>query len=166
MALADAVTLIGLFFGIASIFLSLNGLFVYAAVAILFGLILDALDGYVARAMKRTGEFGVQLDSLSDAVVFGVAVAIFGYAIGLSSLLSMAILAFFVACGLLRLARFNITKNTTKGEYFEGLPIPANTVIPFLFLALRYFAINIEYMLVIYLISAMLMISGIRVKKI
>jgi len=151
--------------GIIAIFLALRSEFLYSAVLIVFAVAIDGLDGKVARSTKRKGNFGVELDSLSDLLVFGGAVAIFGYAAGLTSYISMIILGFFVVAGALRLARFNITKDTTKGKYFEGTPIPLNAIIPVIYLVIAYFSLSVYYLLIPYLILAITMISSFRVKK-
>lgn len=100
-----------------------------AAIAIIFGIICDMLDGRVARLTRTQSEFGVQLDSLADLVSFGAAPAILLYHWGLSELgivgIGAAIL--YTICGALRLARFNVIANQHKGvmKFFTGLPIPA-----------------------------------------
>lgn len=99
-----------------------------AAGLIALSMILDGCDGRVARATKTQSEFGVQLDSLADAIAFGVAPAFLVYRWGLESMgIAGMIIAFlFAACGIMRLARFNVLAATHQGssEFFTGLPIP------------------------------------------
>ena len=97
-------------------------------------LICNVLDGYVARWRKRTSRLGADLDSLADAVSFGVAPAVMGYTLGLRGFWDMAILIYFVSCGISRLARFNVTRldlvnDAGKVRYFEGTPIPSSLAI-------------------------------------
>ena len=96
--------------------------------------VLDALDGYVARAFHRKSPYGGDLDSLADIVSFGVAPATVGYTLGLNGGWDMVVLAVFVGCGISRLARFNVTAEllaTDRGKvsHFEGTPIPTTLVI-------------------------------------
>ena len=165
MDVADLVTLVGTVMGIFAIFLALQGQLLYSAILIVLAVLVDGLDGRVARATKRTGNFGVELDSLSDFLVFGGAVAIFGYAAGLTSIVGMLVLALFIVCGGLRLARFNITKDTTKGKYFEGTPIPLNAIIPIIYLIMVELSIAVEYLIPVYFVLAITMISSFHVKK-
>lgn len=100
-----------------------------AALAILFGMLLDGLDGRVARLTRTQSAFGVQLDSLADVITFGAAPALLVWKWGLHTLGPIGILLswIYVACGALRLARFNVLEmRGAKGasSYFVGLPIP------------------------------------------
>ena len=96
-----------------------------AGVMILFAAVFDAMDGAVARLTKTASKFGIQLDSLCDAVSFGFAPAILLYAWGLSALggLGLAGAFFFALCGVFRLARFNTKADGTKSAYTEGITI-------------------------------------------
>ncbi len=116
-----------LFCGFYSIISSLKGNFVLAAYLILIATLFDMMDGRVARLIKGVSDFGKQYDSLSDLVSFGVAPSVLIY---MSYLLDVPrlgwLVAFlFVACGALRLARFNIIDSSRDPRYFIGLPIPA-----------------------------------------
>lgn len=116
-----------LFFGFFSIIKSLQGDFMWASSAILLASVFDMLDGRVARLTGGTSEFGVQYDSLCDLVSFGVAPAFIMYKAGLDDLGRMGwIICFlFLACGALRLARFNVQSSIGKASGdFIGLPIP------------------------------------------
>ena len=95
----------------------------------------DWLDGTVARARDEHSVLGRELDSLADVISFGVAPAVLGFTLGMRGGWDMLILAYFVVCGVSRLARFNVTASTLtdsgtgKVKYFEGTPIPTSIVI-------------------------------------
>ncbi len=116
-----------LFLGFWAIVRTLHGQYAEAAPLIFWAILLDVLDGRLARMTGTTSEFGAELDSLSDVVSFGVAPALLAYSWGFTSLPRVGwLVAFlFVACGALRLARFNVQKTSVDGRYFVGLPIPA-----------------------------------------
>ncbi|GIM46093.1 CDP-diacylglycerol--serine O-phosphatidyltransferase [Collibacillus ludicampi] len=124
-ALPSVFTLGNLFLGIISIILAFQGRQTYAALVVIIGMLLDGLDGRVARMLNAQSDFGKELDSLSDVISFGVAPAFIMYGVILSSLgwVGMVITALFPICGALRLARFNVMTGTTN--YFVGLPITA-----------------------------------------
>jgi CDP-diacylglycerol--serine O-phosphatidyltransferase len=135
--LPNLITTGNLFFGFFSIIKSMNGQFGWAAAAIFLAAIFDVLDGRVARLTKGTSEFGVQYDSLCDCVSFGVAPAFLMHQYGLLELGRMGWVAcfMFMACGALRLARFNVLSAIGKASGdFTGLPIPmaAITVASFI----------------------------------
>lgn len=116
-----------LFSGLFAILAVLKGHYLAAAVAILVALIFDMLDGKSARWTNSTSQFGVEYDSLADLVAFGVApgLLIYGWALSTYDMLGPAVMFAFVACGALRLARFNVMTATSESKYFTGLPIPA-----------------------------------------
>lgn len=125
--LPNLITTGNLFFGFFSIVKCLQGDFEWAASAILLAAVFDVLDGRVARMTGGTSEFGVQYDSLCDLVSFGLAPAFLMYQAGLSSLgrPGWIICFLFLACGALRLARFNVQSAIGKASGdFTGLPIP------------------------------------------
>jgi CDP-diacylglycerol---serine O-phosphatidyltransferase len=111
------------FFGIIS---AINGKFEVAAVAILASCVFDILDGKVARLTRATSRFGVEYDSLADLVSFGVAPGLLMYLWALKPYGRVGWLAAFVfmACGALRLARFNVQVEVVSKKFFVGLPIP------------------------------------------
>jgi len=117
-----------LFSGLASILFIFGGNFEAAAIAILVAIVFDTLDGTSARLMKSTSQFGLQYDSLGDVVSFGVAPGLLMYMWALSppKMLGAAVMFAFVACGALRLARYNVmaTSSAGEGKPFTGLPIP------------------------------------------
>jgi len=141
MHLADLITMMNGMCGVMSIFSSLRYCLgdptsmdnVWIALVFLpFGFFFDAFDGKVARWRQKSSLMGQELDSLADLVTFGVAPAMVAFSIGLRSPIDTAGLTFFVLCGLLRLARFNVTVSvvpkdaTGKTKYFEGTPIPTS----------------------------------------
>lgn len=116
-----------LFLGFWAIVRTFHGQYAEAAPLIFWAILLDVLDGRIARMTGTTSEFGAELDSLADVVSFGVAPALLGYSWGFATLPRVGwLVAFlFVVCGALRLARFNVQKSSVDGRYFVGLPIPA-----------------------------------------
>ena len=120
-----------MFSGFYAMTSAINGNFETAAVAIFVAMILDGLDGRVARLTNTQSEFGVQYDSLSDMVSFGVAPGLVMYLWVLSSMGKFGLFAAFVhtAGGALRLARFNTQVTTADKRYFQGLPSPAAAAI-------------------------------------
>ncbi|GHT36479.1 CDP-diacylglycerol--serine O-phosphatidyltransferase [Endomicrobiia bacterium] len=115
--------------GCLSILASIDGDFSKAAWLIILAIAFDALDGRVARITKTTSEFGVQLDSLSDLVSFGIAPSVMMYQLVLNSIgkVGITIAILFVLCSALRLAKFNIaTKGGAMYSCFMGLPVPAS----------------------------------------
>lgn len=97
-------------------------------------LVLDVLDGRIARWRRRHSLMGRELDSLADVISFGVAPAVMAYGAGMQGLWDQVILVYFVACGVSRLARFNVTADTLaagadKVKYFEGTPIPTSILL-------------------------------------
>jgi CDP-diacylglycerol--serine O-phosphatidyltransferase len=140
-ALADVITLLNASAGTTAIFLSLNYLatqdarFMWTAFGLLpLALIFDFLDGAVARWRHKKSRLGADLDSLSDIVSFGVAPTVVAYTLGMRGGLDMIFLVIFVACGISRLARYNVTADQLSGgsgkvEYYEGTPIPTSIVL-------------------------------------
>ena len=158
-----------LFCGFYAIIAAFNENYLHAAVAIAIAVIFDGIDGKVARLTKTTSRFGVEYDSLSDLVAFGVAPAILVFAWALRPYGKFGWLAAFlyVACGALRLARFNVQVDTVESRYFRGLPTPgaAGFIVATVFLLYRLDVqgevTNLFILLMIYLL-AFLMVSNIR----
>ena len=101
---------------------------------IALALVLDVLDGNVARWRHETSVLGRELDSLADVISFGVAPAVLAYAAGMQSFWDRTALIYFVACGVSRLARYNVTAEKLAGEsgkvkYYEGTPIPTSLLL-------------------------------------
>lgn len=156
--LADVATLMNASAGLLAVFYSITGKFATAAVFILLAVVLDFLDGRVARALKQSSSLGKELDSLADTISFGIAPAVFGFMLSDKGAIITIILIVFVLCGILRLARFNVTYI----KYFEGMPITVNGI---LFPLIYFIKIPFCYFPYIYLLSAILMISAIKIKK-
>lgn len=143
--------------------------FFYASVAILLASVFDVLDGKIARLSGSTSKFGVQFDSLSDLVSFGVAPALLAFSWALRPYGKFGWLAafLFVACGALRLARFNVQSSSGEVKYFKGLPIPAAalmialTILLYLRLIETGLVKDIVILVMIYIL-AFLMVSNIR----
>ena len=125
--LPSLFTLANLFCGYACVVYSMRGEFATAAPLIGIAVVLDMLDGRIARMTGTASEFGVQLDSMADVVSFGMAPAILAFAWGLSPLgrLGWAAAFLFVTAAALRLARFNVQAATGDKRYFVGMPSPA-----------------------------------------
>ena len=112
-----------------------NVLHIYFACALVLGaLVFDILDGRIARWRQKTSAMGRELDSLADVISFGVAPAVIAYACGMQGMYDRIVLGFFVACGVSRLARYNVTAEALSDEagkvkYFEGTPIPSSILL-------------------------------------
>ncbi|XEC97769.1 CDP-diacylglycerol--serine O-phosphatidyltransferase [Paenibacillus tarimensis] len=151
-----------LFLGIVAIILVFNENPEYAAMMVIIAMLLDGLDGRVARALNAQSEFGKELDSLSDVISFGVAPAFIMYVVAFQELNPAAawiVTALFPICGALRLARFNVIAGTPG--YFIGLPIPAAGGV-LCTLALFYQDIPVAVLLVSTLALSYLMVSNIK----
>lgn len=106
----------------------------FACGLVLAALLFDIFDGRVARWRQKSSELGRELDSLADVISFGVAPAMIGYGLGMQGLFDRVILGYFVACGVSRLARYNVTAETLsagagKVSHFEGTPIPTSFLL-------------------------------------
>ncbi len=156
------------FAGVVAVIASINGSFSRALLFIFISLILDGLDGRVARLTNTTSKFGVEFDSLSDLVAFGVAPAVYFYTAVGHNFGKMGILvsALFVVFGAIRLARFNITTGTYEPNIFIGLPIPITALCLALWVTfyLHYGAVKgVGVILLLFaLLLAFLMVSNIR----
>lgn len=126
--LPNLITTASLFCAFAALIWVSRGMFDTAAVAIFFAALLDGIDGKIARLTNTSSQFGVEYDSLADLVAFGVAPAFLLFSWQLSGFgrYGLAVCFIFVACGAMRLARFNIsTSSGASKKFFVGLPIPA-----------------------------------------
>ena len=147
--LADLFTIANGFCGVAAVFQAMTYLATYrrhhlyvAALLVPLALVMDVLDGRIARWRHQASEMGRELDSLADVISFGVAPAAIGFAAGLDRALDQLALMYFVGCGVSRLARYNITaddlsRGADKVTYFEGTPIPTS-VVPLALLMLAF----------------------------
>jgi len=160
-----------LFCGFYSIICSLKGNFLAAAYLILAAGIFDLVDGRVARLVKGVSEFGKEYDSLADLVSFGVAPALLTYLCNLIFVPRIGWLAAFllVACGALRLARFNVIQSSKDPRFFVGLPIPiaaATIATGYLFAKEIGLNINSTYLFVILVpVVSFLMVSAVSYKS-
>jgi CDP-diacylglycerol--serine O-phosphatidyltransferase len=139
--LADWFTLGNAICGTAAIFSTISYVqtgvvrHVYFACAlVLAALVFDIVDGRVARWREKSSVMGRELDSLADVISFGVAPAMIGYGLGMQGLFDRIILGYFVACGVSRLARYNVTAEALsvgagKVTFFEGTPIPTSFLL-------------------------------------
>jgi CDP-diacylglycerol--serine O-phosphatidyltransferase len=160
----------GLFAGFFAIVQAMNGNFEYAPLAVFIAMIMDTLDGRVARWTHTESDFGAEYDSLVDVVSFGLAPALVMYEWALSGMGKLGWLAAFVyaACGALRLARFNTQLASQDKRYFQGLPIPAAAAVVMAFVWVLYSygvpgkEISILALLVTVLAGVLMVILGCR----
>lgn len=149
-------------------------------------LVLDFADGRVARWRRKSSLLGADLDSLADVISFGLAPAAIGFAAGLRGELDVVILLYFVACGISRLARFNVTASALADEagkvkYFEGTPIPTSVGIVIVLGVLHFqgllgeriwlgrwdvAGLTLHPLTILYALSGSAMISTVRIPKI
>lgn len=139
--LADFITLVNAVSGVSSIFACLeyavsgSQRYLWTAIALIpLAALADFMDGRVARRSRRTSSLGGDLDSLADLISFGVAPAALAFVVGMNGGWDWLVLAYFVCCGLSRLARYNVTASALSDEsgkvkYFEGTPIPTSLVL-------------------------------------
>lgn len=124
--LPNLLTTLNMFFGFFAIIYAIKGDFLFSSYAIVAAAVFDLLDGRVARLTHSTSQFGAEYDSLCDLISFGLAPAIllFLWALQPFGRIGWVAAFIYVACGALRLARFNVQKNIIEKSYFQGLPIP------------------------------------------
>lgn len=169
--LPSLMTLGNMFCGYACVIYAMRGEFAVAAPFIGVAMVLDTLDGRIARMTGTTSDFGVQFDSLADVISFGIAPAILTFSWGLTSLGNWGWAAGFVyvTAAAMRLARFNIQAGSTDKRYFVGMPSPAAATFP----AATIFAypsgfqepIGAMAVLALVLIPAFLMVSTIKFRS-
>ncbi len=190
--LADWVTLGNAVCGTGALFSVLSYLqngavrhLYFACALVLAALVFDVLDGSVARWQHKSSALGRELDSLADIISFGVAPALIAYGCGMQGLYDRIVLAYFVACGVSRLARFNVTAEALseggdKVKYFEGTPIPTSIVLVGLLAlaasqgavgehlwggSVRLGGFTLHPLVLLFAVSGSLMISRIRIPK-
>lgn len=124
-------TLMNLFCGFLAIISIAEGRLFFGAWLIVFAGLFDALDGFMARLSNATSQFGIELDSISDVVSFGVAPGFLLYSFGLSELPFVGIIlsALPPLCGAVRLARYNVDVQESREDFFKGLPIPGQAIM-------------------------------------
>jgi CDP-diacylglycerol--serine O-phosphatidyltransferase len=192
-AAADWLTLANGFCGSGSILAAMqytatsDPSYLWTGMALLpMALFFDFADGRVARWRRRSSMLGADLDSLADVISFGMAPAAMAFAVGMRASLDVAVLLYFVACGISRLARFNATADqlsdeTGKVAYFEGTPIPTSVLLVgvlawlahghriaenMLFGVWNLGPVSLHPIALMYFLSGSAMISTIRVPKI
>ncbi|WP_426145428.1 CDP-diacylglycerol--serine O-phosphatidyltransferase [Polaromonas sp. DSR2-3-2] len=190
--LADWFTLANAICGIGALFSMMTYLQVndvrhiyFACWLVVAALIFDVLDGRVARWRQKTSAMGRELDSLADIISFGVAPAVIAYGCGMQGLYDRIILAGFVACGVSRLARYNVTAESLTGDgdkvkYFEGTPIPTSLVLVMVMLVaawqgavqgslwfgqVEFGGFTLHPLVLLFALSGSLMVSRIRFPK-
>ena len=156
-----------------------------ASIAVFSALVFDVLDGRIARWRQTSSAMGRELDSLADVISFGVAPAAIAYACGMQGLLDRVILAYFVACGVSRLARYNVTAEALSGgtgkvTHFEGTPIPTSILLVAMLALAAYLGavgdrlwlgvveiagFRLHLLALVFAVSGSLMISRIRIPK-
>lgn len=161
---ANLITILNMSFGGAAIMATLNESYNYSVLFIFIAAFLDRYDGKVARKFNQESELGKQLDSMGDVISFGVAPALLMYEVALTDfgVAGMFMTVLYIACGALRLARFNVMEAT---GYFVGLPITAaGTLLTFSF----FFAHALSPVVYMFLFPtlAILMISTFTLKKV
>jgi len=163
------ITSIGLLAGFYSIVSSVSGHFESAAVLIVLAFVCDGLDGRIARASRTSSHFGVEYDSLSDVVAFGVAPAMLAYSWALKPIgsLGVAVSGLFVICAALRLARFNVQTATADKRRFVGLPVPgAAAMIAGMALAYSYFELDSPRTLCTFMVPITLALAGLMISRV
>ncbi|HZR35012.1 MAG TPA: CDP-alcohol phosphatidyltransferase family protein [Nevskia sp.] len=184
--LGNAASGVGALFSIMSYLQTQERLHIYLACGmVVMALVFDVLDGRIARWRQKSSAMGRELDSLADVISFGVAPAVMGYACGMQGLIDRLVLGFFVACGVSRLARYNITAEALSGggdkvKYFEGTPIPTSLVLVIVlgiaasnealgdqlwFGVIRFGQYRLHLLALMFAVSGALMISRIRIPK-
>jgi len=184
--LANAVCGTGALFSMMSYLQNNRVMHVYLACAlVLAALVFDVLDGRVARWRQQASIMGRELDSLADVISFGVAPALIAYGCGMQGLFDRIVLAYFLACGVSRLARYNVTADALSSEegkvkYFEGTPIPTSLVLVLvMFVAATQGALrealwfgklsvagfSLHPLVLMFALSGSLMVSRIRIPK-
>ena len=157
----------------------------FACSLVVAALVFDVIDGRVARWRQKSSAMGRELDSLADIISFGVAPAIIAYGCGMQGFYDRIVLAYFVACGVSRLARYNITAEALseggdKVKYFEGTPIPTSVLLVGLLALAAWFGalqeqlwlgmvtiagFQLHPLVLMFAVSGSLMISRIRIPK-
>ncbi|MGH7906026.1 MAG: CDP-diacylglycerol--serine O-phosphatidyltransferase [Candidatus Binataceae bacterium] len=164
-----AITSLGLLAGFYSLISAINEHFILAAVMILVAFVCDGLDGRVARLSKTSSLFGVEYDSLSDVVAFGVAPAALAYTWALRALgvWGIIISGLYVVFAAFRLARFNIQTGSTDKRRFVGLPVPgAAAMIAGVVLAYNYFYLDAPHLLVILMAPLTVALGALMISRV
>ncbi|MBR7092968.1 MAG: CDP-alcohol phosphatidyltransferase family protein [Clostridia bacterium] len=170
-------TYAGFISAVCGLYLALTGHPTFGIICLLVSGLCDMFDGKIARTRERTKaeqQFGIQIDSLSDLVCFGVLPAVIGYVMGMRRWFFVPILALYMLCALIRLAYFNVTEEerqtieTGTRRFYEGLPVTSSALIFPLIYLLRFF-VEPKWFTIIYaaalLIVAVAFISPFKLRK-
>jgi CDP-diacylglycerol---serine O-phosphatidyltransferase len=184
--LANAVCGVGALFSMMSYLQSDDIRHIYFSCALIVAaLVFDILDGRIARWRRKSSVLGRELDSLADVISFGVAPAAIAYGCGMQGGIDRIVLGYFVACGVSRLARYNVTAEALsaggdKVKYFEGTPIPTSLLLVILLAiaalqgaigdalwwgAIKIGPLTLHPLALLFAVSGSLMISRIRIPK-
>lgn len=184
--LANAACGVGALFAVMTYLQTLAELHLFIACALVpAALLFDVLDGRVARWRQQTSAMGRELDSLADVISFGVAPAAIAYGCGMQGLFDRIVLVFFVACGVSRLARYNVTaeafsEGADKVSHFEGTPIPTSLVLVLVLAtaaaqgalagqlwlgSVQFAGFTLHPLVLMFAVSGSLMVSRIRIPK-
>lgn len=184
--LANAICGVGALFSVMSYLQSHEVRHIWFACALVsVAMVFDVLDGRIARWRQLSSAMGRELDSLSDVISFGVAPAAIAYGCGMQGLYDRIVLCFFVACGVSRLARYNVTaeklsEGSDKVKYFEGTPIPTSLLLVLLLAlaaaqgaigeqlwggAVQVAGYTLHPLVLLFAVSGSLMISRIKIPK-
>ncbi len=168
--LPDLITSAGLMSGCVSLVSAFDSRFEFSALMIVVSIACDSLDGLVARGSRTVTRFGIEYDSLSDVVAFGVAPAslVYTWALAPLGIWGVPIIGIFVICAALRLARFNIQAGTSAGKTrFVGLPVPgAAAVIAGMVFGYTFFGFDSPGALCAVMIGISLVLAGLMVSRI
>lgn len=159
----NIITLLSLIAGISSIKFSIQGNWKFAVLMIMLAAFFDFFDGWMARKLKKSSQFGAELDSLSDFISFGLAPSLlinlsFTHELGR---IGWVISLFYIICAALRLARFNIENMKEKSVTFFGIPSPAAAgivMIPLYMGFMDFYILGIDYL---YLSALILVYAGV-----
>jgi CDP-diacylglycerol---serine O-phosphatidyltransferase len=184
--LGNAVCGMGALFSMMTYLETNDVVHIYIACSLVYAaLAFDVVDGRVARWRQQSSALGRELDSLADVISFGVAPAIIAYGCGMQGFYDRIILGYFVACGVSRLARYNVTaealsEGSGKVKYFEGTPIPTSVLLVALLMVAAYLGavqtnlwfgvvtiggLQLHPLVLLFALSGSLMISRIRIPK-
>lgn len=170
------LTYIGAIFGICGIVASFNNNIILAIIFLMLSAVCDMFDGKIARTMKRTKQekrFGIQIDSLSDFVCFGVQPAMIGYNVGMKAWYFLPIIIYYILAALIRLAYYNVMEEERQNktekdlEMCTGLPVPPSAIIfPVVYLVCQALEVNATYAYAaVMVLVATLFIKRFSIKK-
>jgi CDP-diacylglycerol--serine O-phosphatidyltransferase len=158
----DILTMFNLACGVTAIFFILSNEYLIACLLIIAAAFFDFLDGKLARYLKKSSVFGMEMDSLCDLVSFGVAPAVLAFKVTPATaqgwIFAVGIYVVFVIAGMLRLARYNTSKNL---NYFEGVPITFNGII----VPVVFFLGLVAWFPLVFLVMSIFMISSFHIDR-